>query len=119
MRKATFFGKDVYLTEKQWSILVKRFDLDRAKEAVWQAKSGISIRCFCPDFPCRSCPLYVLRWGELYGCTRAINYLCGTSNWAFALSMDLVTWWVEDDKKARRQIQKVYSGLMCMEQVKR
>jgi len=119
MRKITLFGKDVYLTEKQWSNLVGRFDVDRAEKDEYGRRFRISIGCFCADFACGHCPLYKLRWGDLYGCTRAIKYLCGTSNWAFNLSMLTVYWWEEDDKRARRQIQKVYTALMCMEQVKK
>jgi len=119
MRKATMFGKDVYLTEKQWSQMVGRFDVDKAKKSEYGTKFRISIGCFCADFPCRRCPMDVWRWGEIYGCTRAVNYLCGTSKLAFNVGMDAITWWEEDDKKARRQIQKVYTALMCMEQVKR
>lgn len=120
MRKATFFGKDVYLTEKQWSQLIARFDVDRAKKDEYRTnKFRISIECFCADFNCSRCPLWVLKWGEIYGCTRIMNKLCGTSDWAFEVSMNSVYWWEEDDERARKQIQKIYTGLMCMEQVKR
>jgi len=119
MRKATLLGKEVYLTEKQWSQLVRRFDLDRAKKQRWGTKFRILVGCFCCNFPCNRCPLRVFRWGDLYGCTRVINYFCGTSDWAFALSMNSVYWWEGDDKRARRQVQKVYTALMCMEQVKK
>ena len=119
MRKATLCGKDVYLTEKHWSILVARFDVDRAKKNIYGTKFEISIGCFCVDFPCRRCPLNVLRWGDVFGCFRAVYHLCGTSNLAFNVGIGAVSWWEEDDEKARRQIQKVYTALMCMEQVKR
>lgn len=118
MRKATLLGKDVYLTEKHWSILVGRFDLDRAKKTKYGTRFRISIGCFCIDFSCRCCPLNILRWGDTYGCIRVVNYLCGTSNWAFELSANAVHWWEGADKKARRQIQKVYTALMCMKKVK-
>ena len=118
MRKATLFGKDVYLTEKVWSQLVRRFDVDRAKKAEYETKFRISIGCFCDDILCSSCPLNVWRWRDIYGCTRAMNYLCGTSYLAFSVSMDAVCWWEEEDKRARRQVQKVYTALMCMEEVK-
>lgn len=119
MRKATLLGKEVCLTEKQWSLLIGRFNVDRAKRTKRGTRFKISIGCFCSDFPCRSCPLNVLRWGDMYGCIRVVNYLCGTSDWAFELSASLVYWWEGSDKKARRQIQKVYTALMCMKQVKR
>lgn len=118
MRTARLFGKDVYLTEKQWSSLVGRFDVDNAKKTKRGTRFRISIGCFCIDFPCKRCPLNVLRWGDTYGCIRVVNYLCGTSNWAFELSASAVYWWEENDKRARRQIQKVYTALMCMRKVK-
>ena len=119
MRKTILFGKDVYLTEKHWSVLVGRFDLEKAKKNKYGTRFAISIGCFCCDFPCSRCSLRVLRWGDLYGCIRAVYHLCGTSNLAFDVGMYGITWWEGDDKRARRQIQKVYTALMCMEQVKR
>lgn len=120
MRKATLFGKDVYLTEKIWSQLVRRFDVDRARQVRrWGTKFRISGNCFCVDIPCSRCPLYVLHWGRLAGCNRAMHHLCGTSDLAFSVSMHEVSWWEENDKRARRQVQKVYTALMCMEQVKK
>ena len=118
MRTARLFGKDIYLTEKQWSQLVRRFDVDKTKRRKYGSKFEIRIGCFCCDFPCRHCPLNVLRWGDTYGCIRVVNYLCGTSNWAFNLTMDAVSWYEGEDKTARRQIQKVYTALMCMRKVK-
>ena len=120
MRKATFFGKDIYLTEKQWSQLVGRFDVDRARQVSgWESKFSISLVCFCVAIPCSRCPLRPLRRGDIYGCTRIVRYLCGTPDLAFNFAMDEVWWWKEHDKRARRQIQKVYTALMCMKQVKR
>ena len=118
MRKATLFGKDIYLTEKQWSQLIGRFDVDKTKQAGYSAKFRISMRCFCDNFPCSRCPFYKVKWGDLDGCARIVNYLCGTSDWAFDLGMSSVSWYEVNDKKARKQIQKVYTALSCMEQVK-
>lgn len=118
MRKATLMGKDIYLTERQWSILVGRFDVDKTKSRKYGRKFEIRIGCFCCDFPCSRCPLNKLRWGDHDGCTRALKHICGTSDLAFNVGMADVSWHEIDDKKARRQIQKVYTALMCMKQVK-
>ena len=118
MRKATLFGKDVYLTEKQWGQLVRRFDVDKTKRRKYGSKFEIRVGCFCADFPCSRCPLGKLKWREIDGCIRAMNYLCGTSDLAFNVGMASVSWHEIDDRKARRQVQKVYTALMCMEEVK-
>lgn len=119
MRKAKILGKDIYLTEEIWSQLVGRFDVDKVKKSERGTKVEIPIGCFCVGISCSRCPLQPLRRGDIYGCTRILRHLCGTSNLAFNVSMVNVSWWEEDDKKARRQVQKVYTALMCMKQIKR
>lgn len=115
MRKGTLFGEDFYLTEKQWSQLVGRFDVDKAKEYTDTFK--IKVRCFCDGIPCSKCPLGKFRTPENNGCGRAISAVVGKGYWAFCTSMDTVWWWKPDDKKVRKQIQKVYDYLSNMKQV--
>ena len=118
MRKGTLLGKDFYLTEKQWSQLIGRFDVDKAKEHTDEFKT--KVRCFCDELPCGECPLGVFRTDGLGGCTVAISEVLGRRVvWKFRLNIEEAHWWKEDDKKARNQIQKVYFFLMGMEQVKR
>jgi hypothetical protein len=117
MRTTEMLGKTITLTEKEWSQLVGRFDVDRVKEA--KDTYAIPRACFCGWFPCRRCPLSVARWGDLGGCIRLLNHLTGTREWAFVLSTDTVWWMKDDDEKARKQIQKVYDALQNMEWVEK
>lgn len=117
MRKGTLLGKDFYLTEKQWSQLIGRFDVDKAKEHTDTFK--IQVRCFCDELPCDECPLTVLKSSKYSGCTQAIREIIGRRIVRiFSFSMDEVYWWKEDDKRARNQVQKIYFFLMGMERVK-
>lgn len=115
MRKGRFFSKDFYLTERQWSQLVGRFDVDKAKEHTDTFK--IKVRCFCDGIPCSKCPLGKFQIPGYNGCGRAISAVLGRVHWAFMICMDEIYWWKEDDKKARKQVQKVYDYLSNMKWV--
>lgn len=117
MRKGILLGKDFYLTEKQWSQSVGRFDVDKAKEHTDTFK--IKVRCFCDELECSECPLSVFKTATSHGCGRAIEEVVGREiSWAFRIGMSEVYWWKEKDERARKQVQQVYSFLMSMKQVR-
>lgn len=122
MRKGKFSGKTIYLTEKEWRELLKRFDLSRVVEKEEDICEIPSDGCYlCTKYrkdnrACGDCPLN----DEELTCGDFMEDIVG-DGFAFHAEIQSGVWWGEYGAglEARVHVKKIYVALMKMERVDR
>jgi hypothetical protein len=108
-------GKKIVLFEADWEKLRERFDTELAElnGGLYHLDSTCPL---CRDFVsdgCRGCTFHKFeKMGTTSeGCTNAIEILLGTEAFEFNPSVGGLHWEECNDKKAREQLDKVYTAL--------
>lgn len=124
MKKISFNGLNILLSDEDYDMLVARFDV---KNAVLFAEYDYRIwkYCLCHKyFVCSNCPFY--RYGEgIYGrigCRVILEDYIFENEDRFYFNPHKVlalSWTLKDDKKARKQIKKVHTILMSAKDEKK
>lgn len=120
MRKGTFGGETIYLTDKEWSELLKRFD---SSKAVKSKKAGfyeiLGEGCYlCEKYrgmggtACSSCPLNT----EVSTCGDFMEGVVGGC-YAFHSDVNIGVSWMKGGR-GKEDVEKVHKALMNMERVK-
>lgn len=123
MRKGIFSKETIYLTDKEWRELLKRFDLSKVVEKEGDIYEIPSEGCYlCTKYrgagstACGNCPLNT----EVNSCGDFVEDIVGDS-FAFHMESGGVVWWREcgEGVNARAHIKKVNRALMKMKRVGR
>jgi len=122
MRKGIFSGETIYLTEKEWRELLKRFDLSRVVNTEGDLFEIPSDGCYlCTKYrtgsrACGDCPLN----DEELTCGDVMEDVVGGS-FAFHAEVRSGVWWRDygEGQNARAHIRKIRRVLMKMERVGR
>lgn len=114
MRKFTFCGEDIYLTESQWRGLLGRFDVKNIRQEYDMFK--INIPCnLCKEERlggCRGCPF------DEVGCTYAVRSI-GSVWLAKSLHTDHIMWGQLQDRFVREGIEKIHKFLLGLPKTRR
>lgn len=113
MRKFTFSGEDIYLTESQWRGLLGRFDVKNIRQRLDMFE--IDIPCsLCEESlsGCRGCPFNAV------GCTAAVRSY-GSIWLAKSLSVSYILWNQSQDIHVREGIEKIHKFLLDLPKVRR
>jgi len=115
MREYVLSDKQVIrFTEKQHKMLLRRFDVRRAKDS----KRGYEIKeeCICNTFggDCMLCPI-----GKCINCNVLMSRIMGIG-WVLGLfhyTVYCIWWGKDDDEKVRVLLSKVYKALLSMKKI--
>ena len=122
MRKGIFSGKTIYLTEKEWRELLKRFDLGKVVKKEDNLFEIPSDGCYlCTKYrkhsrACGDCPLN----DEELTCGDVMEDIVG-GGFAFHAEVLSGVWWREcgEGVEAPVHVKKIHDALMSMEKVGR
>lgn len=125
MRTFTLNDKTCWLTERQYSRLLKRFDLNNAvhHDGVY----CIHVPCICPasilsTVICIGCPFKVFETSETYrtevGCVSLLRSL-GIGVSSIGWRVNRLDWFLGDDAEARRAISQIREHLLSLKKVGR
>jgi hypothetical protein len=124
MRKGIFSGETIYLTEKEWRGLLKRFDLSRVVKGEDNMYEIPSDGCYlCTKYrgagspaACGGCPLN----SEVETCGDVMEDIVGGS-FAFHAEVRSGVWWGDygEGQEAPKHVRKIHRALMKMERVSR
>lgn len=125
MRTFTLNEKTCWLTERQYSRLLRRFDLDNAVR--YDGGYRINVPCICPACMsgiviCPGCPFKVFETSETYrtevGCVSLLRSL-GIGVSSIGWKTNRLDWFLGDDVEARRAIGQIREHLLSLKKVKK
>jgi len=109
MREIEYKGIRVFITEKDWQSLLRRFDATNSKRVGSRFIIQLSCRlCVKHRFlfeGCGHCPLDAFRISTEPGCLRLIHEIIDLPD--FIVSTGQIEWFVLKDKEARNQLNKI------------
>lgn len=121
MRKGIFSGETIYLTEKEWRELLKRFDVSKAVKKEDDIYEIPSDGCYlCTKYrrmgstACGYCPLNT----EVNSCGDFMEDIVGRQ-FAFQAEVASGVWWREcgEGVEAPVHVKKIHKALMSMKRV--
>ncbi len=117
MRRITGGKQTIKLTEKDYKVLLERFDLNNV-QIVTGNNYSICSKCICPVArSCESCPFFVLAEGTVVGCQALLTQLGLCCTYA-SLTNTSIHWRSRNNAKARAQIDAVHDYLIELKKVR-
>jgi len=113
MKLVRYAGKAIIMSEAVWQCLLRRFNVDRAvldeAEGYYFIKAKCNI-CSLVDYECYGrCPFSPFDTPAVDGCNALMERM--GLNTLVKIESQLMYWWKDDNKEARRKMRKVETRL--------
>lgn len=121
MRELIFRERSILFSEKEWSSLLRRFNVKRAKVSAGEIR--LETCCILCDIHarnmpgCGKCPIAV----QALSCGKIVDFFIFEAGldpvWQFRMDTEELSWYNFNDEEARKQLTAVYDALAALPRV--